>query len=128
MEPKNADLIYCIDKRGEEPKYVIFNMMLDQVYSLKEENFFTEEEPMPEDMKAKEFEIEKLKLYLDDEKPEDEVKTFAHLEEENPEGAKLWLEYRKIKMKQLKKRCQYILKYFPKKIPFVPAPTETDKQ
>ena len=46
MEPKNADLIYCIDKREGEPKYIVFNMMMDQVYCLKEEKFFEDEEPL----------------------------------------------------------------------------------
>ena len=78
MEPKNPDLIYCIDNRGEETKYIVFNLMMDEVYNLTDSKFFPDEEKVENTYK-----IETLKLDLDEDKLPEELKTFEDLSEED---------------------------------------------
>jgi hypothetical protein len=78
MEPKNPDLIYCVDNRGEETKYIVFNLMMDEVYNLTDSKFFPDEEKVENTYK-----IETLKLDLDEDKLPEEIKTFEDLSEED---------------------------------------------
>lgn len=119
MEPKNADMIYCVDNRGEEPRYLIFNLMMDEIYNLEDSKFFGDNEVKVESP----FEIEKIKLMLDDERPLSERMTFEDL---NDDQKRIWTEYRDAKMKQLIARNTFIYNTFPKKVDFVPEPQEGD--
>lgn len=111
MEPKNADLIYCVDNRGldmepkKETQYMVFNLLMDEIYAIKEHNFFPDEKKVENTYK-----IETLKLFLDDDKPYNERKTFDDLPEEDKP---IWTEYRDAKMNQLRTRNSYLLKNFP---------------
>jgi hypothetical protein len=102
MEPKNADLIYCVDKRDEKnPKYMVFNLMMDDMYTLEDSKFFDETVSKVEYS----HDIEKIKLIkslpegTEDEKTEKKAR-IATLEKTIGEGKmnELWDTYKKSKL------------------------------
>lgn len=130
MEPKNADLIYCIDSRDEKnKKYMTFNLMMDEIYNLEDSKFFDDSVDKLEYSHV----IEKIKLIkslpesTEDERKEKQAR-IVNLEKSIGEGKmeELWEEYKDKKLAQLKQRREF-LKHLPDKVKFMEKPEDYDK-